>query len=255
MLIKNLSFILLGFSLLTSAALPAAADQDTRQSTELIGETSAPLTAAEARAFFAGPAKDDRVLVVPAAMIVIAGAKVWKVIINNRPSADLATAYASAIPSFSFNWGDLQGWRKVTKKYRFAIDTKLQGRAVDIVYEVSFFHGAIPASKTPFREGHYITNFTVKPQSIDLKWGWKVSLETAISDPMNVGTGAAPVAWLKADLKWRYAKPLEDKPKIGLESLSVDGLGRLTEFNTGALSVSPVPVEESRELPPAVNWD
>jgi hypothetical protein len=193
--------------------------------------------------------------VVPAAVIIMAGAKVWNVIMDNRPSADLATAYASAIPSFSFNWDDLRDWSKVTKKYRFAVDTKLQGRAVDIVYEVSFFHGAIPSPGPQLRKGHYITNFTVKPETIALKWGWKVSMETSISDPMNVGTGAQPVAWLKADMKWRYAKPLEDKPAIGLESLSVDGLGRLSGYDTGPLSISPVLVEEGREAPPAVNWD
>jgi len=223
---KTFPFISLCLCLLLPAAAPAA---DLSPSTEIISESSSPLSEAEARAFFCGPEDDDRIIVIPAAIIIMAGAKVWSVIMDNRPSANLASAYASAIPGFQFNWDDLKDWRKVTKKYRFAIDTKLQGRAVDITYEVSFFHGAVPTPGTQGLNGRYIANFTVKPEDIKLKWGWKVSLEAAMSDPMNIGTAAEPVAWLNADLKWKYAKPLSTDPEIGMNTLSVDGLGKLLE--------------------------
>jgi hypothetical protein len=249
--LKRFYFLPLCLALLAPAAAAQPAEES---STELLSETSAPLTAAEARAFFAPDSGGSRVLAAPAIALVMAGAKVWNVILANRPSASLATAYASAIPGFSFNWDDLQDWRKVTRKYRFAVDAPLQGRAVDIVYEVSFFHGAISAPGTSLKKGSYIANFTVKPEAINLKWGWKVWLETAISDPMNVGTGAEPVAWLRADLKWRYTKPLRKKPVIGLDSLSVDGLGRLSELNTGGISVSPVLIEEGGDPAPEVRW-
>lgn len=240
-----------------SAAPAAAAGTETTERTELINQTSAPLTKQEAQAFFSGvPGGDGRFIVVPAVLIVLAGAKVWNVIIDNRPTANLDSAYASAIPGFDFNWSNLRDWRKVTKKYRYTIDKKFQGRAVDITYEVAFFHGALATPGTEGLKGHYIANFTVKPLDINLKWGWKVGLEISMSDPMNVGTAAEPVAWLNADLKWRYAKPLNTKPEIGLNSLSVDGLGTLSEIRyKRPLSLPPASAGETPAELPVVNWD
>jgi hypothetical protein len=255
MKIKKFALAALTLALLSPSLPAAAGDLDTRDHTELISETSEPLEAAEARAFFAGPAKDDRVLVIPAAMIIMAGVKVWNVIINNRPSADLASAYASAIPGFDFNWEDLKDWRKVTKKYRFTMDSKLQGRAVDIVYEVSFFHGAVPTPGSAGRKGHYIANFTVKPLDIKLKWGWKVALTASMSNPMNVGTASEPVAWLNADLKWQYAKPLTTEPKIQLNSITVDGLGSLGVSGNKEISIPLAPAEQAPAEAPAVAWN
>ena len=255
-MIKKLSFIALCLALLAPAVAPAAAAETAAgHRTELLSQTSVPLTEDEARAFFGLPDDDERVLVIPAAIIIMAGAKVWNVIMDNRPTADIASAYASAIPGFDFNWDDLAAWRKVTRRYRFTIDKKLQGRAVDIVYEVSFYHGAIPSPQNPALKGRYIANFTVKPLDIKLKWGWKVSLQAAMSNPMNIGTAEEPVAWLNADLTWRYAKPLSTDPEIGVNSLAVDGYGKLAEAAYGQLDISPVPVAEYREDAPALGWN
>ncbi|MDP2866580.1 MAG: hypothetical protein Q8O90_10070, partial [Elusimicrobiota bacterium] len=257
MTIKKLPLIALCLSLLAPPAAPAAAAAlETTERTELISETSAPLTKEEAQAFFPGaPGDDGRFLVVPAVLIVMAGAKVWNVIMDNRPTADLDSAYASAIPGFDFNWADLKDWRKITKKYRYTIDKKLQGRAVDITYEVAFFHGSVATPGTEGLKGHYIANFTVKPLDINLKWGWKVGLEVSMSDPMNIGVAAEPVAWLNADLKWRYAKPLSTDPKIGMNSLSIDGLGALSEISyKSPLNLPLPPAGEPAPDLPAVKW-
>lgn len=255
-MIKKLSLISLCLALLAPAAAPAAAAEPAAgHRTELLSQTSVPLTRDEASAFFGIPGGDDRVLVIPAAIIIMAGAKVWNVIMDNRPTADIASAYASAIPGFDFNWNTMQDWRKVTKRYRFSKDTFLQGRAVDIVYEVSFFHGAVSTPGQPGKKGHYIANFTVKPLDIKLKWGWKVSLQTSMSDPMNMGTPLEPVAWLNADLLWKFAKPLSKAPEIGTTSLSIDGLGNLSESASGEMNISPVVVEENREPAPSINWN
>lgn len=254
-MIKKFLILILPLLLLTPCVPVSAGQQDLSDSTTLLSETSAPLSREEARAFFGVSKEDQRLPVVAAGLIIMAGAKVWNVIVNNRPSANLSTSYASAIPGFSFNWDDMQDWRKVTKTYRFSVDSSLQGRAVDIVYEVSFFHGSLPFPDKPGKKGHYITNFTVKPLDIALKWGWKVSLDTAMSDPMNIGTGAEPVAWLNADLKWRYTKPLNSKPKLGLTTMSVDGLGNLTGSGPGEIGMPPVPAGDTRETLPEVNWN
>ena len=255
-MIKKLSFIALCLALLVPAAAPAAAAEAAAgHRTELLSQTSVPLSQEEARAFFGLPDEDPRVVVIPAVLIIMAGAKVWNVIMDNRPTADIASAYASAIPGFDFNWDTMQDWRKVTKRYRFSKDTFLQGRAVDIVYEVSFFHGAVSTPGQPGKKGHYIANFTVKPLDIKLKWGWKISLQTSMSDPMNIGTPLEPVAWLNADLLWKFAKPLSTDPEIGVASLSVDGLGNLTESVSAEVNISPAEMDVNREPAPSINWN
>lgn len=256
MIFKKTLLSLLALALAIPAFAQPPEDAQYVQTTTLISETSQPLDSAEAEAFSKGPGRDDRLPVVAAGLIIMAGAKAWKVIVNGRPSADLASAYASAIPGFNYNWDNAADWRKVTRKYRFTMDNKVQGRAVDIVYEVSFFHGPVPIpGSNPVRFGRYLINFVIKPEAIDLKWGWKVSLSALMSHPMNIGTGEEPVAMLNADLKWQYVKPLTTEPKIGMNSVSVDGLGNLNDQPDGTLSIAPVPGGPAREGGPLPAWD
>lgn len=243
--------------LLLAPALPAAAagPGEVVSRTELLSEKSEPLSAADAALLAGRAAPGEKAVFVPA-LIILAGAKAWNVIVKGRPSADLASAYASAIPGFQFNWDDLNGWRKVTRKYRFRMGNAIQGDdAVDITYEVSFFHGslAIPGSKVA--KGHYIANFVIKPESINLKWGWKVSLTAAMSDPMNIGTAEEPVAMLNADLKWQYTKPFTSIPEIGMDSVAVDGLGHLQASGDGRLDLPPVNPGAQPDVPQGVTWD
>lgn len=253
--LKRIFLALLSLSL---AAPAFAADREMRQTTTLLSETVTPLTPADVAAMFPGaPRPDDERIVIAPIMIVLAGAKVWNVIVKGRPSADLASAYASAIPGFAFNWNDMAGWKKVTRRYRFRLGNWLQGDdAADITYEVSFFYGtlATPGTK-PERKGHYIANFVIKPEVINLKWGWKVSLTAAMSDPMNVGTPEEPVAMLNADLKWQYTKPLSSMPNIGMDSVAIDGYGSLQSSVDGRLNLPPVPAGTDTQEPLKVRWD
>lgn len=251
---KNIFLALLSLSLCAQAAW--AGEPEHEQRTVLLSETSVPLTRAEAAALFPGPAGDDRIAIAPV-MIVMAGFKIWNVIVNGRPSADLASAYASAIPGFQFNWNDMADWKKVTRRYRFQIGNAVQGEdAVNIIYEASFFHGSLATPGTsPLKRGHYIANFVVKPVEIKIKWGWKVSLSVLMSNPMNIGTAEEPVALLETDLKWLFAKPFSDEPKIGMETMSVDGLGNLQTSIAGTMQLPPVRNEEPALETPVINWD
>lgn len=254
MILRKLLLTLLALATALPAFAQAPADQEFTEKTELLSELSVPLSPAEAGSLLRQADKNDRLPVIAAGLIIMAGAKAWNVIINGRPAADLASAYASAIPGFQYNWDEVTGWQKVTRKYRFTMENFIQGRAVDIVYEVSFLHGpiAIPGS---VRKGRYIANFMVKPEAIDLKWGWKVSLEALMSHPMNIGTSDSPVAALTADLKWQYVKPFSTEPKIGINSVSVDGNGNLEEHSYNDLAIEPVPVGDERQDVPVVRWN
>ena len=256
MILKKILPALLSVFIALPALAQPPADQEYAQRTELLNEVSLPVSGPELSASLA-PADKDRLPVIAAGLIIMAGAKAWNVIVNGRPSADLASAYASAIPGFQYNWDDAVDWKKVTRKYRFTMENAIQGKAVDIVYEVSFFHGPIPIpGSSPARSGHYIVNFVIKPESIDLKWGWKVSLSALMSHPMNIGTSANPVAMLGADLKWQYVKPFTSEPKIGINALTVTGLGSLEEQAFGeGLNITPLPQAPGAPELPEIRWD
>lgn len=247
-------FIITSLCLLLNAAAPAAAGQENggcAATTTLISETSEPVVFGE-NGTVRPPAQDGR-FVVTGALVVMAGSKLWKVIVNGRPSVQLGTAYASAIPSFSFNWDDLSGWKKVTRRYRFAVDSKLQGRAVDVLYEVAFYHGEIPGPD-PALKGAYIANFTIKPIKIDVKWGWELYMETSMADPMNIGSAGKPVALLTSNLLWRYSGPLR-RPTVSVNPVNVTGTGTITSQSSEAI---PVPLPEQApgdDKDAAVAWD
>lgn len=225
------------------------------ENTRLLSESSTPISRAEAAALIPG-INGQKVIVVPAAMIIMAGVSAWKVITNNRPSADLNTSYASAIPGFDFNWDEMSSWKKTTREYRFTVDHWLQGRAVDITYEVTFYHGPVSMPGTgKIRKGHYIANLTVKPKTIDLEWGWKIGLNATMSHPMNIGTSEEPLAMLTADLRWQYSKPLSTSQEIGIHTISVDGLGLMKEQNYSELDIAPVAAGRSAGNLPAIKWD
>ena len=251
--LKKLFLALLSLSL----AAPALAEEpELKRTTTLLSETVTPLTAADAAALAPAAAQrgGEKIAIAPV-LIVMAGAKVWNVIVKGRPSADLASAYASAIPGFQFNWDDLADWKKVTRKYRFQLGNWVQGDdAVDITYEVSFFYGTLATPGTR-QQGHYIANFVIKPEAINLKWGWKVSLTAAMSDPMNVGTPEEPVAMLNADLKWQYTKPFTSIPKIGMDSVAVDGRGGLQGSGEGRPLNLPVPSDPGPQPGLRASWD
>lgn len=254
MTLKKLLLSLLALALAAPAAW--AGSPDYSPTTTFLSETSVPLTRAEAAALFPGQGGDDDRIAVAPVLIIMAGAKVWNVIVNGRPSADLASAYASAIPGFQFNWDDMADWKKVTRRYRFTMGNAVQGDdAVDIVYEASFYYGSLATPGAgPLRRGHYVANFVIKPLEIKMKWGWKVSLSVLMSNPMNIGTAEEPVALLEADLKWLFAKPFTNEPKIGMDTMSVDGLGNLTTSVAGGLELPRIEVDDTAPAP-AVAWD
>lgn len=257
-ILKHTVLVLTALSLAFPAAAAQPAEAPDAVTTTLLSETSSPLTRAEISELLNAAQKpaQDKAIAIPAALIILAGAKAWNVIVKNRPSADLASAYASAIPGFSYNWQELESWQKVTRKYRFTIDHWLQGRTVDITYELSYYYGSITMPGGDLRKGHYLINFVIKPISIDLDWGWQVGLKVNMSHPMNVGTAEEPVAMLSADLQWQYAKILSTKPEIGMNTVSLDGFGNLNENIYGELSITPVPdgADLTREDGTEIRW-
>ena len=199
---------------------------------------------------------------VAGAAIVNGGVQAWNVINSGKPDASLSSSYASAIPGFSFNWANYSGWKKKEVVYTYSVTNLMQVDVIKIKYAVSYFYNGqdltggtkvadnqeTAMARNNAVKGHYITNFTVRPLSMNIKWGWKFSLNVRMSDPMNVGTSDNPVAYLQADLNYIVSTPFSTNGSVW--TYGVNGLGAFTDLTANdqkmTKAIAPVePVEVS----------
>ena len=192
---------------------------------------------------FPVPLRMPETKAVGAGAIVNGGVQAWNVINSGKPDANLSSSYASAIPGFSFNWANFSGWKKKEVVYTYTVTNLMQVDVIKIKYAVSFYYNgqnlvamrepSDPLSSMAQRrdaiKGHYITNFTVRPLTMNIKWGWKFSLNVRMSDPMNVGTADAPVAHLQSDLNYIVSTPFSTNG--GMWTYDVTGLGQFRDLS------------------------
>jgi len=204
-----------------------------------------------------------------------AGLAAWGVITSGAPSAGYASAYASAIPGFSFNWGNITGWKGPKEMvYQYKVTNLMGVDVINVKYKISFFYGGTEdysgkedsrlnnyvaqatgqtVAKDDKMHGRYITNFTVQPVSVNVKWGWKFDLTVRMSDPMNIGTKMSPVAALQASLNWTRSTPFSTNG--GTLTYNVDGLGNFRDLTKEEMDrtgeIGPVQISET----PAVSWN
>ncbi|MFA6435419.1 MAG: hypothetical protein WCW52_12070 [Elusimicrobiales bacterium] len=219
-----------------------------------------------------------------AGALVNAGSTMWNVINNGAPSGGYASAYASAIPGFSFNWGKITGWKgPKTFIYSYKVRNLIGENGTEVIsvkYRISFFYGgtegsdkdsggrgmdantystiasgspqtkstAAPAATTAEEavNGAYITNFTVQPIEVSIGWGWNFDLTVKMSDPMNIGSKTRPVAYLQSDLNWIISTALFTKG--GTWTYGVDGNGNFKDITIKVPGVN-TDVAAPRQLP------
>jgi len=157
--------------------------------------------------------------------------------------------------------------------YNYKVTNLMGVDVIDVKYKISFFYGGTEdysgetaravnaitqgAGQTAVKEekvhGRYITNFTVQPVSVNVKWGWHFELAVKMSDPMNIGTKMAPVAALQSSLNWIQSTPFSTNG--GTLTYNVDGLGNFTDLNQAEKEltgkIAPVQVPEV----PSVSWN
>jgi hypothetical protein len=212
----------------------------------------------------------------PGGGLVNAGLAAWSVVNSGAPSGSYASAYASAIPGFSFNWGNVAGWKGPKEMvYRYTVTNLMGVNVIDVKYKISFYYDGTEdysgepqpkamagyvaqatggATRDEARvHGHYITNFTVQPVSVNIKWGWHFDLAVRMSDPMNIGTKLEPVAALQASLNWIRSTPFSTDG--GTLTYNVDGLGNFKDLTQQekALTGEIAPVQVPKI--PEINWN
>ena len=115
----------------------------------------------------------------------------WKVVEENKPSADLDRSTANAVPEVD-DWQALtgtQGPARLVWRYRFV--NYLGETAVDIQFDLKWEYAA------RYRGGGaFIPNCWLSVPTCDVHWMFSVDLALQARNPTNAGTDAAPNARL-----------------------------------------------------------
>lgn len=197
---------------------------------------------------------------VGAAAMINTGIAAWNVVSGGAPSGAASAAYASALPPAIFlNWSSVAGWQGPKEYvYAYTVTNLYNIDVIKVKYKIAFHYGGTedylgrPLTKDSVT-GKYLTNFTVKAVSVDVKWGWHFNLDAVMSNPMNIGTTLKPVAFLQSDLKWSVSNMLSTRG--GVWTYSADGEGNFLDLTAQqkALTEAIPPVKAAEA--PAMSWN
>ncbi len=188
--------------------------------------------------------------------------KVWQIVDDSKPVANVRTLYATALP-YNMKAAQLQGWSK-PRSYRYGFYVKnLYGiKTVDVTYKVSFQYGGNYKGK-----GRYLTAVTVIPENVDTMIGYSFFMNASVPDStlVNVGTYENPIAALRLVLQWRISTIIKDSQATAVYYITGDGKFQqiADPFKTISRSPADAPsaVQDNAEIPavpvqmPKVNID
>lgn len=147
--------------------------------------------------------------------------RIWAIIEKNKPVVDINTQYANAVPEGITHWAQLNEWKPPeTKTYGFYAENKFGINMVEVIYQVTRTYGGKYKGK-----GQYLTAVTVNPLSVNVRWGYKFSLNAKVPDStvVNVGTSEDPMAALQLTLSWRISTVIQSTDGRGVYYMQGDG--------------------------------
>jgi len=153
------------------------------------------------------PPKDLAGVVVSLGNIVNIASKVWQVVKENAPVANIESKYATAYPQGVTAASQLAQWSKPkTSVYGFYAENMYGSVMVDCKYKVTYSYNGAYKGK-----GKYLTAVAVIPSMAQVAWGYKFYMSAAVPDSTiaNVGTDNDPIAAMQLKLNWRMATVLK----------------------------------------------
>ena len=123
-------------------------------------------------------------------------AKIWSLIEKNQPVVTIPgkSPYATAVPKGIKTWTYLTGWKgPKTVVKRFTCKNLYGMKVIDIRYAVSYAYAGSYRGK-----GRYLTAVSAEPVSVNVLWGYKLSMSAEVPDPtvINKGTVANPMVMI-----------------------------------------------------------
>lgn len=156
------------------------------------------------------------------------GQKVWQVIVDNKPVANVSTQRVSVLPMAQQDWAQMESWQGPAVK-SFTIEAKnLYGATVmSHRYTVAFNYGGKYNGT-----GNFLANATIIPTEVSVSWGFTLNSQVEVGTVLNVATKANPTAAVDMQVAWKMDSVL--KHFEGRETFFVRGDGSLM-YVTGTL--------------------
>lgn len=149
---------------------------------------------------------------------------VWDLIKENRPSVDIKTDFAAALPQGITSWNQLAGWKAPEGKvYGFYAKNKFGQRIVNVRYLIQRMYGGGYKGK-----GKYLAGVTAYPLTVEVGLGYTLKLSAdAPAVIQNIGTDEDPVAGMSFKVTWNIKTVMKDA--TGTSVYWLDGNGAFRE--------------------------
>lgn len=152
--------------------------------------------------------------------IVNLAKKIWDIIDDSKPVANINTMYATALP-YGMRASQLSGWSS-PKGYLYGFYVKnLYGiKTVEVSYRVSFQYGGNYNGT-----GRFLTGVTVVPESVNTLIGYSFYMTASVPDStiVNIGTAENPVAALRLVLHWKISTIINSTESTAVYYITGDG--------------------------------
>ncbi len=136
--------------------------------------------------------------------IINIGKKIWNIVEQGKPVANIQLDSANALPHGVTCWSDLAGW-SMPQSQVYSVDYEnMYGMNV-----VSFAYRVIFTGKGNYNGvGEYITNATFMPANVNVSWGFEFNAQANIPSVFNTGSKEAPVAGMQMNMAWTVDSPM-----------------------------------------------
>ena len=151
-------------------------------------------------------------------LLVNVGKFLWKIIQEGKPTIDLKTDFASALPQGTLTWHNLHNWQAPqSRSYGVSYKNGLGSEIVRFNYRINYTYGGRYEGK-----GRYLTNVAVIPSEIKVWWGYNLTAKVHVHQLINTGTKEDPIAGMQLVLSWKTGSILVRH--------SIGGDGAFTHF-------------------------
>jgi hypothetical protein len=138
--------------------------------------------------------------------VVNVGETAWKIIESGKPSAEINTSTANAVPEVD-DWQALSGargpksiWMRRSNQVGWPFDNYVN---VDVMINLKFEFGA-----TYKGGGLFIPNIYIEVPECFVGWGYDVDVDIHVRNPSNANTERAPIARVPVSISGTMGNPL-----------------------------------------------
>ncbi len=167
------------------------------------------------------PPKDLNNVLVSVEKIVNIASKLWEIVKDGKPVANIDTKYATAYPAGVTSATQLAQWTKPKSYvYGFYAENLYGGTMIDCKYKVSYtYNGSYKGV------GKFLTGVAVIPTSVSVGWGYRFDMSAQVPDSTiaNVGTDKDPVAAMQLKLTWKMSTVLKEVTGTSVYYVQGDG--------------------------------